>query len=230
MDFEKLVELNNHLIIQDVRKGSFSQYGKIITNYDFSALINFMEKKTVIPGLGIIYKASVTELEQFKIKEYLENGFYGEMPIQIGYCNGRNSTLNGLEYHIGSEINIAVTDLVLILGKLQDVTSNKYKAEKAEIFFVKKGMALQLYETTLHFAPCQTNTEGFKCMVILPKGTNEPLKNDKTKYGDTLLFAKNKWLLAHPDREALVKNRAWAGITGENIEIKYPKVSFLISH
>ena len=101
------------------------------------------------------------------------------MPIEIGYCNGQNSTLNGLEYHIGSEINVAVTDLVLMLGKLQDVDNYQYKTEDVEIFFVKKGTALQLYETTLHFSPSKTDLKGFKCIVILPRGTNEPLKNGK---------------------------------------------------
>ena len=46
------------------------------------------------------------------------------MPIQIGYCNGPNSTLNGLEYHKSSEINIAITDMVLLLGKVQEVENN----------------------------------------------------------------------------------------------------------
>jgi hypothetical protein len=220
MDFQKLVRLNSHIKIQHVTSEAFSPYGKIITGYDFSGLQNFMERETTIPEQGNIYVASAPEMEQLEIQEYLEKGFYGEMPVQIGYCNGRNSTLNGLEYHIGSEINVAVTNLVLMLGKLQNVVNNKFNAGNVEIFFVEKGTAVQLYETTLHFAPCKTNQEGFKCVVVLPRGTNEPLSNDKTKYGNVLLFARNKWLLAHPDRKTLIEKGAWQGITGENIEIK----------
>jgi hypothetical protein len=89
-----------------------------------------------------------------------------------------------------------------------------------EIFFVEKGMVLQLYETSLHFAPCKTTLEGFKCVVVLPRGTNEPLMYDKSEFGNKLLFAKNKWLLAHPERKPLMEKGAWPGITGENIEIK----------
>ncbi len=220
MNFNELAKLNDRILIKDVQDGSFMPYGKIITSYDFSDLIDYMEKETGVPDQGNIYKASVPELEQFPVKEKLENGFYGEMPIEIGYCNGQNSTLNGLEYHIGSEINVAVTDLVLMLGKLQDVSNDKYKAEDVEAFFVKKGMAIQLYETTLHFSPCKTDSKGFKCIVILPRGTNEPLKNNKATYGDKFLFARNKWLLAHPERKPLMEKGAWPGITGENIEIK----------
>jgi hypothetical protein len=220
MNFNELVKQNDRMLIKDVHDRSFVPFGKIINGYDFSGLMDYMEKETAVPEQGNVYKASVPELEQFPVKEMLENGFYGEMPIEIGYCNGQNSTLNGLEYHIGSEINVAVTDLVLMLGKLQDVVNDKYKTEDVEVFFVKKGTGLQLYETTLHFSPCKTGQEGFKCIVILPRGTNEPLKSDRRTDGDKLLFARNKWLLAHPERKVLMEKGAWPGIIGENLEIK----------
>ena len=220
MNIKELKTINPHLNIQEINDLSFKEYGKIITGYDFSDLIRYLERETSIPEEGNIYKASVPELEAFAVYERLSKGFYGEMPIQIGYCNGRNSTLNGLEYHIGSEIDIAATDLALLVGRLQDVVDNRYPAESVDAFFVPKGTALQLYETTLHFAPCKTSADGFKCIVILPRGTNEPLENDKALYGDKLLFARNKWLLAHPERKPLMEKGAWPGITGNNIEIK----------
>jgi len=228
MNIKELNQSNPHLNIQEVNEQSFKEYGKIISNYDFTDLLGYMERETSVPEGGNIYKASVPELEAFAVYEQLTNGFYGEMPIQIGYCNGPNSTLNGLEYHIGSEINVAVTDLVLLLGKLKDVSDWKYPVEKVEAFFIPKGMAVQLYETTLHFAPCKVNADGFKCIVILPRGTNEPLENDKSKYGDKLLFARNKWLLAHPERKPLMERGAWPGIIGENIEIKISERRILL--
>ena len=221
MNIKKLNELNPNLNIKEVNDLSFKEYGKIISGYDFSDLLDYMERETSIPEEGNIYKASIPEMEQFKVMDYLQYGFYGELLIQIGYCNGRNSTLNGLEYHIGSEINIAVTDLILLVGKLQDVLNEKYESKDVDAFFVPKGTALQMYETTLHFAPCKTSAEGFKCIVILPRGTNEPLENDKAGYGDKLLFARNKWLLAHPERKPLMEKDAWPGIIGDNIEVIY---------
>jgi hypothetical protein len=216
---ENLVLKNAHIKITEVRHESFRVYGTLVTDYDFTEALNYMEDKTLIPGEGNIYKASVPELENLPLKELLENGFYGEMPIQIGYCNGHNSTLNGLEYHHGSEIDVAVTDLVLLLGRLQDMKGGYYFSEDAEAFFIPKHTAVQLYETTLHFSPCKTHSGGFKCIVVLPRGTNEPLGNEKSKYGDKYLFARNKWLLAHPDRKPLIQRGAWPGITGDNIEI-----------
>lgn len=220
MKLDELIKINDHIEIKDIHNDAFVKYGKILEDYNFDELIQYMEKETVISASGNTYIASVSEMEKTKVRERLENEFYGEMPIEIGYCNGPNSTLNGLEYHIGSEIDVAVTDMVLLLGVLQDVKQNKYDASKVEAFFVKKGTAIQIYETTLHFGPCKVEEEGFKCIVILPKGTNEPLKSDISKYKDVLLFARNKWLLAHPDRKPLMEKGAYAGIVGENIEIK----------
>ncbi|MDR2474095.1 MAG: DUF4867 family protein [Tannerella sp.] len=205
--------------IKTIDAASFREYGVILTGYDFAEAIEYMISSTNIPDEINIYVASDAELEKTAVMEQIEKGFYGEMPIQAGYCNGKNSTLNGLEYHHGSEINVAVTDLVLLVGRLQDIEDGYYSSDRAEAFFVPAGTALQLYETTLHFAPCKTMPEGFRCIVILPRGTNLPLENNKSTFGDKYLFARNKWLLAHPERKQLIEKGAWAGIIGENTEI-----------
>lgn len=222
MDFNKLKESNSHIEIKQITDESFLKYGKMVDDYDFTDIIEYMKSSTSIPTDGNIYVASVDDMECLRIKDILEEEFYGEMPIEIGYCNGRNSTLNGLEYHKGSEINVAVTDMVLLLGKVQDIDNDSYESNKIEAFFVPQGTAIEMYQTTLHFGPCKTNDEGFKCVVILPKGTNFPLDR-KVSGGvkDKLLFAKNKWLLVHSSRTVLIEKGAHVGIKGENIEIKY---------
>jgi len=196
------------------------EYGKIIEGYAFDELLLYM-KNTQIPQDQNDYVASVPEMEQSKVKTQLESSFYGEMPIQIGYCNGANSTLNGLEYHKSSEINVAVTDMVLLLGKLQDIQNNAYHSAQVAAFYIPQGTAIELYGTTLHFAPCKVEEEGFKTVVILPAGTNGPLTHTCEKHTDEdhLLFMKNKWLLVHPEREMLVRRGAHVGIEGENIRI-----------
>jgi hypothetical protein len=219
MNLKELAALNPHIVLQDVRGEHFNEYGRIISGYDFSELVDYVSAETDVPGKGNVYRASVPELERFPVMQRLENEFYGEMPVQIGYCNGRNSALNGLEYHRGSEINVAVTDMVLFLGRLQDVHDDRYDSGKAGAFFVEKGTSLQLYETSLHFSPCRTGPGGFKCIVILPRGTNEPLR-EANGSGGRLLFARNKWLLAHPERKPLMEQGAWPGIIGENTELR----------
>jgi Domain of unknown function (DUF4867) len=218
--FDLLKELNRHITINHAEDSLFKQYGKVIDSYNFEELKPYMEQ-SIIPKDGNEYVASVTEMEQTKVKEDIQLNFYGGMPIQIGYCNGPNSTLNGLEYHKSSEINVMMTDLVLLLGKVQDIENNHYDAKNVDAFFFPKGTAVEIYATTLHFAPCKVEDQGFKAVVILPAGTNEPLEKvvEKKSEEDELLFMKNKWLLAHPEREVLINRGAYPGIRGENIRI-----------
>ncbi len=99
----------NDVKIYSVFDEEFKTYGRIVEGYDFSQIVEYMENNTPIPENGNIYVPSVEDMEKTPIKEEVESILYGGMPIQIGYCNGRNSTYNGFEYHKGSEINVAVT-------------------------------------------------------------------------------------------------------------------------
>lgn len=222
-NFEHLLNLNKHLSFYLISDSRFLRYGKILKGYDFSELYFYLKDFTTIPDEGNIYIGSVPELEKAAVKEYIQTNFYGNMPIQIGYCNGRNSALNGLEYHKGSEINIAVTDLVLLLGNVQDIEDNSYDTSNIEAFFVPEGTAVELFGTTLHFAPCKVTEHGFKTVVILPSGTNEQLNKEikRLTLEDELLFMKNKWLLAHPERTVLIEKGANGGLKGENIQVNY---------
>ena len=105
--------------IQKVTDASFRKYGKVLEGYDFSALLKEM-KHTPVPE-DVIYVPSVEELEALDVAKDLQNKGYGGLPIQIGYCNGHNKKLNAVEYHRNSEINVAVTDLVLLIGMQQDI-------------------------------------------------------------------------------------------------------------
>ena len=88
---------------------------------------------------------------------------------------------------------------------------------KVEAFFVPAGTVVEMYGTTLHYAPCNDGEEGFKCIVILPKGTNTEIDFALPKSGeDALMTAKNKWLIAH--EEAAIKG-AFNGLRGENISL-----------
>ena len=230
----KISDLNNknNYPIYSVRDGAFRTYGRVLEGIDASAILAYMEQQTDVPEEGNIYVASVPEIEKLPVIKQLSEAFYGGMPIQAGYCNGKNSTLNGLEYHKGSEINIAATDFVLMLGHIWDVTEDLvYASNWAQVFYVEKGTAIELYQTTLHLSPCRTCDEGFKAAVILPKGTNTPLTEEEKAarnkaYNDGLteaglLLDRNKWVIAHSEREQLINRGAHPGILGENRELKY---------
>lgn len=203
--------------IKDITSNSFQKYGKILQGYQTLELLNEM-KNTPLPE-NVIYVASVEELENLPLAEEIQNRTFGGMPIQIGYCNGNNKKLNAVEYHRSSEINLAATDIILMLGMQQDIDEEyHYQTDKIEAFYVPKGTMIELYATTLHYAPCTAKENGFRCVVILPKGTNEKLTFSVFPNGeDKLLAARNKWLIAH--EEAAIDG-AFCGLIGENITLE----------
>lgn len=206
------------MVIKSVFDKEFKRYGQVLKNYDFSEIIAKMESAP-LPS-DVIYEPSIKELEELEIAESLRKREFGELPIQIGYCNGNNYLLNAVEYHRTSEINIAVTDLILLLGSQQDINDDyTYDTSKIEAFKLTAGTAIEVYGTTLHYAPCNVNEDGFKCVVVLPRDTNLPLENTVEKVGeDALLFAKNKWLIGHKDTD-LGEQGAFIGLLGENISL-----------
>ena len=205
--------------IKNVSDSDFKKYGRVLKNYDCKEIIEKMES-TPLPS-DVVYEPSVKILEDLSIFNELQDREFGGLPIEIGYCNGNNNLLNAVEYHRSSEINIAATDLILLLGSLQDVEDDfSYDTSNIEAFLVPKGTAIEVYATTLHYAPCNADANGFRCVVVLPKDTNLPLEKEIAKDDeDKLLFAKNKWLIGHKDTD-LGEQGAFIGLRGENIYLK----------
>ena len=219
MNIEDVKANNMNLTIKSIDDYSFVDYGTVITDIDCTPYLEYMDMAQ-IPSEGNVYEPTIEDMERLEVTNRISSSIYGEMPIQVGYCNGNNRHLNGFEYHKGSETIYAVTDLVLMLGKVKDIKNDMYDSSKVEIFFVPKGVTVELYQTTLHFSPCEVNSDGFKAVIILPKGTNLPLENEK--YNDKeskTLFKKNKWLIVHESNERFIKLGVHVGITGENISI-----------
>jgi hypothetical protein len=209
--------MNMGMTVRKVTDPAFKAYGRIITGYDFSGLLKAMEQ-TPLPE-DVIYIPSLPEMEALPAAKELGNGIYGQMPIQIGCCNGHNKKLNAVEYHRDSEVDIAVDDLILILGKQQDIEEDHtYDTSRMEAFLVPAGTAVEVYATTLHYAPCHVKDEGFRCVIVLPKDTNLDMEPVEVKDPeDRLLFARNKWLIGHA--EGGLPEGAFIGLKGENLSV-----------
>lgn len=229
----RLDELNkiNDVPVLSVEDDAFVSYGRVLSGYDLTAYLDYMKERTTIPKERNCYVASVKEMEALPETAVLRDSVYGGMPIQVGYCNGVNSSYNGFEYHKGSEINIAVTDFMLALGHSYDIRNLKYDVSQVQVFFVPKGCAVELYQTTLHLSPLKVCREGYRAVVVLPAGTNTPLEHEKKDVSDQedeerkLLLMKNKWVVAHPNWEPLIRQGAYPGVTGENKCLKYCSIS-----
>jgi len=205
--------------IKKVTDPEFAAYGKVLEGYDFGTLVKTLEEKTPLPD-GVVYVGSCPELEYTDAFGVVQNNVYGGMPVQIGYCNGHNTKLNCLEYHRDSEINIGSRDFILLLAREDEIEDGKLDTSKVKAFLVKAGQAVEVYATTLHYAPCSAKAgEGFKTIVVLPKGTNGPVPGIVAKNAeDKWMTACNKWLLAHAEA-AEAKDGAYVGLTGVNIDI-----------
>ena len=214
---EKLKKLNPEVEFYDVSDKEFAPFGRMIKGLDAAEMIE-AAKKIPNPESGSSYLPSVEDFESLKIASEIKNEFFGSLPTQIGYCWGHSNFLNATEWHTSSEINVAVTPLVLILGHIWDIADGKIDSSKFKAFYLPAGTVVEVYATSLHFCPCEVSEDGFGCVVGLPEGTNTNLEIE-TK--DKLLFRKNKWIIAHVDNEPLKNRGVVAGITGTNYEIKY---------
>ena len=205
--------------IKKITDAAFRKYGRVVKGVDFTELVEALKKTPDYEGVA--YEPSVPELEATAAMKELQKVTYGELPIQIGYCNGVNYKLNAVEYHRNSEINVAATDAVLILGMQQDITDEyTYETAKMEAFLVPAGTAVEVYATTLHYAPCSAGADNqqFKVGIVLPKGTNYPLEGVHAGYEDDLITATNKWLIGHA--EGGLPEGAHIGLIGKNLDIR----------
>jgi hypothetical protein len=214
---ERLRTLNPGLDIRPVEDPSFAEYGRLLTEYDFRSLIDLV-KDFPVPATTNTYRAELEETRDLPIYDELARSLYGEMPIQIGFGGGFCLSLNALEWHRGNEVDVAVTDFVVMLARLQDIAEGKLDSSKVRTFYLRQGQAIDLYATTLHYSPCNVDGGVFRMLVILPKGTNYPLEGGRQRGG--LLAERNKWLIAHPEASSEIEAGARVAITGPNLRLK----------
>ena len=206
--------------ILSVTDPAFAPYGKVLDGYDTKELLRTLEAATPLPE-GVEYVPSQPELESLPLTAQLSSNAYGGMPIQMGWCNGHNTKLNCLEYHRDSELNCGTEDFILLLARMDDIAPDgTLDTGLVKAFRVPAGVLVEVYATTLHYAPCSaTKGAGFRVLVALPKGTNGPRPDIQVlNREDSMLWACNKWLLAHPESSEAAQG-APAVLRGENIDI-----------
>jgi hypothetical protein len=213
------VAAKKRIKLESVFDESFREFGQIVKGYDLSKLLKALDESTPMPEKGVVYVPSEPKLESLSVFKDLGQGYFGGMPIQLGYCNGHNTKLNGVEYHRDSEVNVAASDVVVLIGRQADINPDNltFDTSKIRAFSAPAGTAFEFYATTLHYAPCEAGPAGFKVAVALPKGTNEkkPRRKARTEE-DKLLAAANKWLIVHPDAAG---RGLYTGLVGENIDV-----------
>lgn len=209
------------MTIYPVTSPEFARYGRVISGYEgeCAAITGALNAHTPLPE-ATGYVPEEPALQQLPQAQVLGGSLYGGMPVQFGWCNGHNTRLNCLEYHRDSEFNLGTEDFILLLAKQEEIENGQLDTARVKAFRVPAGVLVEVYATTLHYAPCHTDpTKGFRVMVALPKGTNTDKPELPVQGGDDAwLWACNKWLLAHPDSDE-ARQGAAAALVGENIDI-----------
>ena len=134
-------------------------------------------------------------------------------------CSKVGSNLNQLARHFNSGGKDTEQLRAQILGKQQDIEEDHtYDTSRMEAFLVPAGTAVEVYATTLHYAPCHVKDEGFRCVIVLPRDTNLDMEPVEVKDPeDRLLFARNKWLIGHA--QGGLPEGAFIGLKGENLSV-----------
>ena len=207
------------MTIYSVYDPEFKPYGQVLSGYDTACLVKAMET-IPLPEEGTAYEPSIPVLEATCNYGEFQNNAYGGMPVQLGMCWGRNTKLNCLEYHRDSEVNVGAGEFILLLAKQDEIVDGVLDTACVKAFRVPAGVPVEVYATTLHYAPCNAAKDGsFRVAVVLPRGTNTGVPGAKPKNEeDTWLTARNKWLLAHPESSEAGQG-AHIGLKGENIDI-----------
>ena len=206
--------------IYSVFDPEFKPYGQVVDGMEETVQEILDVLKDAPQGAGVDYVPEYEPLQELPAMVEISEHCYGGMPVQLGWCNGHNTKLNCLEYHRDSEFNLGTEDFILLLAKQDEIENGVLDTAKVKAFKAPAGVLVEVYATTLHYAPCHCDPEkGFRVLVALPMGTNtdKPVMTNQTSE-DRLLWARNKWLLAHPDSSE-AKQGAYIGLAGENIDI-----------
>lgn len=205
--------------IYSVSDAAFRPYGRVLQGYNTRGLLEALAAQPLPEGVGYVPRAEA--LHSAPGAQELGEWLFGGMPFDFGYCSGHNTRLNCLEYHRDSEFNLGTEDFILLLARQDEIENGRLDTAKVKAFRVPAGTLIEVYATTLHYAPCQAQAgKGFRVLVSLPAGTNtsysQKLPPDPM---DALLFARNKWLIAHPEAAEAAQG-AVVGLEGENLDIK----------
>ena len=206
--------------IYSVFDPEFKPYGQIVDGMEETVQEILSVLKDAPQGPAVDYVPEYEPLQELPAMVEISEHCYGGMPVQLGWCNGHNTRLNCLEYHWDSEFNLGTEDFILLLAKQEEIVDGVLDTAKVKAFKAPAGVLVEVYATTLHYAPCHCDPEkGFRVLVALPQGTNtdKPVIQNRTTE-DKLLWARNKWLLAHPESSEAAQG-AHVGLSGENIDI-----------
>ena len=205
--------------ILSVYDEAFRPYGRVVEGYPVEGILKALAETPCTDA--VVYEPRIEALHQAENAEAIGTALYGGMPVQMGWCNGHNTKLNCLEYHRDSEFNLGTEDFILLVAKQGDIVDGVLDTAKVVAFKAPAGVLVECYATTLHYAPCSAKLgQGFRVLIALPDKTNTDYEGVRQGVNamDKMLWARNKWLLAHPESSEAAQG-AVVALTGVNVDI-----------
>ena len=204
--------------ILSVFSPEFRAYGRVVEGYPVKGLLDALAQTPLTDG--VVYVPREPLLHAAPEAQAIGEALYGGMPFQLGWCNGHNTKLNCLEFHRDSEFNLGTEDFILLLGLQGDIVDGRLDTATVKAFRCPAGVLIEVYATSLHYAPCHTDpAKGFRVMVGLPENTNTDYRPEGgANVMDRMLWARNKWLLAHAESDEAAQG-AVVALDGVNIDI-----------
>lgn len=205
--------------ILSVYDEAFRPYGRVVEGYPVEGILKALAETPCTDA--VVYEPRIEALHQAENAQAIGEALYGGMPFQFGFCNGVNTKLNCLEFHRDSEFNLGTEDFILLVAKQDDVIDGMLDTAKVVAFKAPAGVMVECYATTLHYAPCSAKLgQGFRVLIALPDKTNTDYEGVRKGVNamDKMLWARNKWLLAHPESSEAAQG-AVVALTGVNVDI-----------
>jgi len=216
--YDELRKQNPTINIQQITDATFKDYGQVYTQYDVSELNTFMDQ-VAIPSDTNLYVPSNPAMEAIPVVQEIGRDIFGGLPIEAGECAGHADALTAFEYHQGSELNVFMSPVVMVLGKRGQMHDGQFELSDAAYFYVPAGSVIEFFSDTLHYTPCEVTTDGFKFIVMLINGSNQPLPSDFHS-DNPLLVKTNKFQFVHTSRQDKIAQGIHAGLNGELVHVK----------
>lgn len=152
--------------IYSVYDEAFRPYGRVAEGLADKVLMHALGQ-TPMPEESTMYVPQDPALQALPAAEIFRTHAFGGMPVQMGWCNGRNTKLNCLEYHRSSEFNLGTEDFILLVARQQEAVQGKLDTAYVAAFLVPAGVLVEIYATTLHYAPCHVDARAASVFWLL---------------------------------------------------------------
>ena len=220
---KKLNELNPDIDMLPIEDGSFLRYGRVHHGCRVDALLGALDAGAEI-GDGVTRTEMNGAATRPPELTPLLREVFGPVELQMEWVWGRNTRLNALEYHKSAELAVACTDMIVLLGLVCDISwpAGTFDVSRTRAFFIPRGTVYEISPWCLHHYPVHVyESEGFRCLVILPRGAHVPIDFIPQPEGEgKLMQGRNTWFIAHPEDPGSRGTSAHLGLKGRTIEMR----------